>query len=447
MHLLSVYLDTTPPPNKYKMQPDKIIIPAEIQEFLEESPTYGFSKLIDCCRYHESNELKIQAILLAGKYELATASEKYNANTGADKAALIQEAKFILEKLENVISKNNGDGNGHTYMKAKKNIVIRNWPESLPGSTTAKSRYVFKCQGVKKNYGRSDFTLSGISLQLKEGEITGIVGMNGYGKSTLLKIIAGELMPDEGEVSYEVLNNEKKVKNWPLIKSHIAFLQQDVPVLNGNIKKSLKFSASMHGLKGKNNEDEVNYVISRLGLSGYENALWKDLSGGYRLRCALAKVLVCRPRLIVLDEPLANLDINTQMLVLNDLRKMTDIPGNRMSVVISSQNLEEVEAIADKMLVLNKGKIQHYGESSIIGINRTENVFELKTPLEKDELKTKLKGINYSRIDFNGFYFILTAPVVTDKLSFLKYCTENEIVLDYFNDISSSVKKLIIQNQ
>ena len=418
-------------------QSNKLIFSNELYELLDKSPSVGFRMLIERCRGYGLDDLRFEAILLSGKYNLADSPEKVK---------LIEEAKSLGKKVDEW-TKEHQDINvklGITDFSSSKSRL-----SSLPifEDISSPSPVVFSCDNVKKAYKKSDFTLSDISLDLKEGEITGIVGENGNGKSTLLKIIAGELLTDEGTISYGELDDTKGVKNWPLIKSRISFLEQDLPIIRGNIRKSLQFGASLRGLKGRRNTEEVNYIINRLGLKGLEDAVWKNLSGGYRLRFALAKVLVSKPRLLVLDEPLANLDINTQMLVLNDLRNMTDITGNRMSVVISSQNLEEVEAVADKMLVIKKGRIEFYGRSSDIGIERTANTFEIKSPIEKGELQMKLSGINYTSMYDNGFFFIINAPIETDKFSFLKYCSDQNIVLDYFNDISSSVKKFIIQNK
>jgi ABC-2 type transport system ATP-binding protein len=420
---------------------------SEIRKALQQSPAYGFSKLIEYCRQNNYSTYRKRAIILAGKFDLTQAPQRFlqanNAENNfavTDKMQLVKEAETILDALETAVynTETKAANTGESLFKLNEE---RYNLKQLVKETNC----VFKCSNIQKTYKKTEFVLKDVSLEINEGEITGVVGMNGYGKSTLLKIIAGELMPDAGDWSYGTLNNNASAKNWPLIKSRIGYLQQDIPVLKGNIKKSLRISASLHGLKGAKNEDQVNYIISRLGLSEYENALWKDLSGGFRLRCALAKVLVCRPRLLVLDEPLANLDINTQMLVLSDLRKMTDIPGNKMSVIISSQNIDEVEAVSDRMIVLNKGKIVHNAPSATIGFNRTENVFELRTPIAGAELKEKLNMLKYIRLTHNEFYYILSLPLAVTKQEFLKYCAENEIELDYFNDISSSVKKFIIQ--
>jgi ABC-2 type transport system ATP-binding protein len=408
----------------------------QTRSMLQTSPAVGFGVLIDLCRTYGNNDLKLEAILLSGKYNLLPEEAK---------AGLQAEALAILQKLEKQVAAGES-GDAEPPLPINEAINYEKLTRFHVQKTVAED-YVFRCKEIKKSYHKTDFTLQNIDLQLKEGEITGVVGENGNGKSTLLKIIAGELLADEGTISYGVLNNNLAITNWPLIKSRVAYLQQELPVLKGNIRKNLQFSAALHGLTGKRNIDEVNYIIHRMGLSDYADNEWKNLSGGYRLRFSLAKVLVNKPRLIVLDEPLANLDINTQILVLNDLRNMTDITGNRMSVVISSQNLEEVEAVADKMLVLKKGSIHFYGPSSDIGIARKENTFEIKSPLEKDELKLKLSSLSFFNLYDNGFYFIINTPVETDKLRFLKHCADNEIVLDYFNDISSSVKKFIIQNR
>ena len=79
---------------------------------------------------------------------------------------------------------------------------------------------------------------------------------------------------------------------------------------------NLHFAAAIHGIRGKENEDEVDFIIWRLGLDKYRNATWNEISGGFKMRFSLGRALVYNPRLLILDEPLANLDVNTQLLFL-----------------------------------------------------------------------------------------------------------------------------------
>lgn len=306
---------------------------------------------------------------------------------------------------------------------------------------------VFSCKGISKNYPNSNFELKDITLQLKSGEITGVVGENGNGKTTLLKIIAGELYPKRGsgEFSYGVLQENKTVLDWGKIKPHIAYLPQELGRLVGSVKKSIQYAAAVHGMIGQQNNKEVNYIIQRLGLGKYENATWEELSGGYKLRFALAMTLVWKPKLMVLDEPLANLDINTQIRVLNDLRDLCKSIKYPIAIILSSQNIEEVEAASDNMIVLKEGEITCNKETSQIGDDRQGNVFEFRCNFIYKELQYCLNELEYKALDYNGFSYFITTPLNVSELHFLKYCADKNISLTYFQDISISTKKLIIK--
>jgi ABC-2 type transport system ATP-binding protein len=308
-------------------------------------------------------------------------------------------------------------------------------------------KVVYHCEGISKCYAGSDFCLRDIHLTLREGEITGVVGENGNGKTTLLKIIAGELFPEKntGHYSYGSLQGEDRAPDWVRIKSNIAYLPQELERLIGSVKKSVQYSAALHGIKGEENDKEVKYIIQRLGLGKYENATWQELSGGYKLRFALAMILVWKPRLIVLDEPLANLDINTQIRVLNDLKDLCRSIKNPIAIVMSSQNIEEVETASDNMIVLKEGAIIYQNATKKIGEERKENVFEFRCNYERAELERCLRGLDHTGLDHNGSNYFITVPLSVSELSFLKYCAEKNVALTYFQDISISTKRFIVK--
>ncbi len=307
-------------------------------------------------------------------------------------------------------------------------------------------REVFICKGVYKEFQNTNFTLQDINLTLRAGEITGVIGENGNGKTTLLKIIAGQSPPDRGSISYGVLEDKDMPSNWSIIKYQIAYLPQELGELSGSVLKSIQYEAALHGILGKNNDREVESIIQRLGLGIYKKATWQELSGGFKLRFALAKTLVWKPKVLLLDEPLANLDINTRLRVLSDLRDLSKSIKHPISIVLSSQNIEEVEAVADNMLVLKKGVIAFNDRYINIGSNRHKNVFEFKCDCTIEELEQKFADIKNSKLSYNGFAFYLTTPLYVTESVFLEKCLRQNIRLKYFQDISLSTKQLIIQS-
>ena len=304
---------------------------------------------------------------------------------------------------------------------------------------------VFSCTNVSKKLGT--FSLNDISIDLRVGEITGIVGENGNGKTTLCRIVAGLLSKDKGELSYPYFNHGNSGKPpWEVIKSYIAYLPQELPSLSGTIRKTLHLEASLHGIKGHANVERVEFIIRRLGLINYADKEWNQLSGGYKLRFALAKVLIWRPHLIILDEPLANLDLKAQISVLSDLRDFANSLNYPMSILITSQHIHEVEFIADKIIFLKNGEIKYYDEISKIGEKRQVNNYELSCTYISGELENALNKLGVHKVFFNGLFYEIETPKSVKTHNILKVLNETNIEILYFRNISNSTKKFLFAN-
>ncbi len=225
--------------------------------------------------------------------------------------------------------------------------------------------HLFSCTQLNKQYPSGNFTLHDISLHLSPKKITGVVGENGNGKTTLLRIIAGELSADEGDVIY--FGEALEQLSWETIRSRIAYIPQRIPKWHGLLRSNLIFQASIRGIKGPEADFVVGDLIEKLGLEKYADLKWSEISTGYRLRFQLAKMLIGEPDLLVLDEPIANLDINAQEKFLSDLRNIVSEPNRDVSVILSSQQLHEIENVSDSVIFLKKGKMIYEGEVDKIG--------------------------------------------------------------------------------
>ncbi|MES2516047.1 MAG: ATP-binding cassette domain-containing protein, partial [Bacteroidota bacterium] len=159
---------------------------------------------------------------------------------------------------------------------------------------------VYHAENLSKEYvSRSrNFKLEPVSLEIKLGELTAVVGENGNGKTTLLRLIAGELSQTSGTVAYF----EQPGLEWYDIKGKIAYIPQRPNRWYGTLIDNLHFFCSINDIKGEENEDHVNYILHRLGLFQFRHLKWTEISSGYRLRFELAKALMMRPKLLVLDE-------------------------------------------------------------------------------------------------------------------------------------------------
>lgn len=269
----------------------------------------------------------------------------------------------------------------------------------------------FSCEKMSRiHQGSLGFHLRDISLDLWPGEITGVVGLNGSGKSTLLRLIAGELAPSTGEQRYPLLETSSPKSDrwfWSKVKRQISFVEQSPARWPGKLADNLYWQAGQHGLRGRQNEDTVDFVLARLGLEKYRNAIWQEISGGFKIRAALAKALVKQPRILILDEPLAPLDIVAQREFLQDLRDLADSIQQPMSIVFSSQHLFELEAVADHLVVLNDGVPFVCGTAND---DISESLFELELEMDLETLRSLLEPLEVGCSDIGLGLFLLHAP-------------------------------------
>lgn len=298
---------------------------------------------------------------------------------------------------------------------------------------------VVQANKITKKYRSTAFKLRLDELQLRQSEITVVVGENSTGKSTLLRIIAGDLAIGEGKLTYPLFHNGGFALNyWGKVKQRIAYIPQELPKWQGILKDNLHYEAAIHGIKGLDNEEDVNEIILRLGLSDHISKSWKQLSGGYKLRFSLAKALVWKPQLLIIDEPLAHLDVNTQLIVIDDLQRLAKIKKNPLCIILSSQHLHETEAIADQWLFVKDGLvevIQDFNE------NTKYNLFELNCNLNENELSSLLKDIVINKISKNKLAYLIETPKTTTEKQLLNTLLANKNTkIDYFRDISNSIK-------
>lgn len=203
-------------------------------------------------------------------------------------------------------------------------------------------------KNLTKTYG-SQKAIDDISFKIKEREIVGFLGPNGAGKSTTLKIITGFIEADKGEVIVAGIN----VNNDPLsAKKKIGYLPEANPLYNEMyIREYLEFIGNLHQLD--NLKNRVEEVILLTGLSLESNKKIGQISKGYKQRTGLAAALIHDPEVLILDEPTSGLDPN-QIMEIRDVIKNL---GKNKTILFSSHILQEVEAICDRVIIINRGKI------------------------------------------------------------------------------------------
>jgi ABC-2 type transport system ATP-binding protein len=242
---------------------------------------------------------------------------------------------------------------------------------------------------ITKLYGTQK-ALDNVSFEIKTGEIVGFLGPNGAGKSTMMKIITGFISKDSGNVIVNGIDIDKDIF---LTKKQIGYLPEHNPLyLDMYVKEYLSFIAKIFYTKG-DIKTKVNDIIELTGLSLEKNKQLKALSKGYRQRTGLAAALIHNPDVLILDEPTTGLDPN-QII---EMRELISKVGKEKTVLLSTHIMQEVEAICDRVIILDKGIIvadNPVNKIKDLSSKKTDTIvveFNLST---QEELLTKIKGVS-----------------------------------------------------
>lgn len=200
-----------------------------------------------------------------------------------------------------------------------------------------------------------------VSFKLNKGEIVGFLGPNGAGKSTTMRIITGYLQPDSGTALVSGIN----VQEDPLsAKKKIGYLPEANPLYyDMYVKEYLDFVADIHKIDNK--KQKINDIIETVGLTVERRKKTGQLSKGYKQRVGLAAALLHDPEVLILDEPTTGLDPN-QIIEIRDLIRSL---GKNKTVLFSTHILQEVEALCDRIIIINKGHL--VADSTLIGLRQS----------------------------------------------------------------------------
>ncbi len=203
---------------------------------------------------------------------------------------------------------------------------------------------------LTKTYGEQK-AVDDISFSIDSGEVVGFLGPNGAGKSTTMKIATGFIPPNHGSVNIEGLDIQE---NTIEVKKIVGYLPENNPLyLDMYVIEYLKFVAKLHGLKKSNYKTRINELIDMVGLGRERHKKIEELSKGYRQRIGLAQALIHDPKVLFLDEPTSGLDPNQIV----DIRKLISDLGKEKTVVLSSHIMQEVEAVCNRAIIINKGRL------------------------------------------------------------------------------------------
>ncbi len=254
-------------------------------------------------------------------------------------------------------------------------------------------------KNITKKYGTQK-ALDSVSFEIKTGEIVGFLGPNGAGKSTMMKIITGYISQNSGDVVVNGINTKDNIKS---IKKQIGYLPEHNPLyLDMYVKEYLNFISKTYQIKGNLNK-KLDDILNLTGLSIEKHKKIGSLSKGYRQRTGLAAALIHNPEVLILDEPTTGLDPNQIV----EIRDLISTIGKEKTVMLSTHIMQEVEAICNRVIIIDKGKI--IANNSVSKIQelslQTKNavVVEFANNVEVNLLKT-ITGIeNIVEIDKRNF--------------------------------------------
>lgn len=228
---------------------------------------------------------------------------------------------------------------------------------------------IISIKKVSKNYNNVK-ALDSVNLEVKKGELFGLLGVNGAGKTTLIKILCGLTKKTAGEVFVNDFNLDQDMNK---IKEIVDISPQETSVANNlTVKENLEFFANIYN---NNNEKNINQIVEVFKLNDVLNQKAKTLSGGYKRRLSIAIALISNPKILFLDEPTLGLDVFARRELWGIIKKLK----KNITIVLTSHYLEEIENLCDRVAILSKGKLLQVGTVSelknLAGVQTFEDAF------------------------------------------------------------------------
>jgi ABC-2 type transport system ATP-binding protein len=295
-------------------------------------------------------------------------------------------------------------------------------------------------KNISKIYGEQT-ALDQISFEVKKGEIIGFLGPNGAGKSTTMKILTGYIPSSSGEAEVCSLKVGSDDLN---IKSKIGYLPEHNPLyLDMYVKEYLSYVARIYKLK--NIEERVHEMIELTGLTREQHKKIGQLSKGYRQRVGLAQALIHDPEVLILDEPTTGLDPNQ----LEEIRELIKKVGKSKTVMLSTHIMQEVEAICDRVIIIDKGCIVANENIKEATERSGRVILQFDKPIDRAKFKLDLT-LDVKLLD-SCLYEVLTDKEIerSQEKEIIKWSLENDLIIrqirqetnrleDYFKELTKN---------
>src|SRR5690625_5174821 len=221
---------------------------------------------------------------------------------------------------------------------------------------------------VAKSYGDVE-VLKDLSLDIKPGELFTLLGPSGCGKTTLLRMVIGFNSIDKGVIEVD----DQVINDIPVNKRKMGMVFQNYAVFpHMTVKENIAFGLKVHKMDKEEMERRIDEILRVVRIEEHKDKRPDQLSGGQQQRVALARALVIHPKVLLMDEPLSNLDAKLRIEMRNAIRNIQENIG--ITTLYVTHDQEEALAISDRIAVLNDGVIQQIGEPKEI-YSRPQNLF------------------------------------------------------------------------
>lgn len=295
---------------------------------------------------------------------------------------------------------------------------------------------VLKIEKIKKHFD-SNKVIDGVSLDINSGEVFGIIGSSGSGKTTFLKTIVGFLPSDSGNIFFNLSENDSPnfinvSSNSDLIKKRFGFAAQHPSFYEKlTVSENLDYFGALYGLGKEARLTNISTLLDLVGLSHAKDIVAINLSGGMKRRLDIACSLIHNPDLLILDEPTSDLDLILAKQIWDLIRK---INKKGTTIVVASHDLPEVETICSRVGILVNGKIQQIGTLDALknSVSKGQEIHVETYPGNYENIIKKIKSSLISNIEDTGNSIIIHTQkpdkVLPELLKVLE--KENENLLD-----------------
>ncbi len=305
---------------------------------------------------------------------------------------------------------------------------------------------MIEVKNVSKRYGNFE-AIKDISFKIEEGEIVGFLGPNGAGKSTTMNMITGFIEPTSGKIVVNGFDIDKKPKK---AKKEIGYMPENVPLYNDlTVKEFISYMADLKLVKHNDKKNEIDRVLSVVGLKDVENKLIRNISRGYKQRVSLAGALVGNPKILILDEPTVGLDPKQ----VTEIRELIRSLKENHTVILSSHILSEVSQMCNKIIIINKGQIVKIGNPEEIEEQTNENniisiVIEDENNKFEDLTKNipSIKNVEFIEDKENTKSYNLECDVKEDvRKQLFKECAKEDVTIIEMKKKESTLEEAFLK--